>query len=225
MIFRRRTPRSWPTTIREFFFPRGGWRRASGYVWHRLRRLPDSPERIARGIAAGIFVSFLPIYGIHFISAALCAWAIRGNILAALLGTFFGNPFTFPFMVAAALETGMWLLDRPERLHFNAVMTAFGRASNEIWHNVTAVFTPAQMHWDRLAVFFDNVYLPFFIGGIPTGLVGGIVGYAVSVPVIRAYQRGRERRMRARFDRLRQMRAQADRPQAERADDEVGQSR
>ena len=45
-------------------YPDGGWQRAGSYVWHRLRRLPDRPERIAKGIAAGVMVSFLPIFGV-----------------------------------------------------------------------------------------------------------------------------------------------------------------
>ena len=33
--------------IAEFLWPRGGWARAYYYVKHRLKRLPDTPERIA----------------------------------------------------------------------------------------------------------------------------------------------------------------------------------
>ena len=78
----------------EFFWPRGGWGRAARYVQHRLHRLPDTPETIARGIFAGVFTTFTPLYGLHFIVAATLAWLVRGNIIAALLGTFFGNPLT-----------------------------------------------------------------------------------------------------------------------------------
>ena len=183
--------------------PRGGWRRAASYVVHRLRRLPDSPDRISRGIACGIFVSFLPIFGLHFLAAAFCAWLIRGNILASLLGTFFGNPFTFPFMAVASLETGKWMLGQDGMVRFSAVMTAFGRASTELWNNFNALFTPEEMYWDRLGIFFENVFLPYFIGGIPAGLLGGLVGYLVFVPLIRAYQRARLARVRARFEKLR----------------------
>ncbi|PID35058.1 MAG: hypothetical protein CR964_01765, partial [Rhodobacterales bacterium] len=36
----KRNPRSYLRIIAEFFYPRGGWYRAAGYVLHRLRRLP-----------------------------------------------------------------------------------------------------------------------------------------------------------------------------------------
>jgi len=81
--------------VGEALYPRGGWARAFHYVKHRVRRLPDSPERIARGIWAGVFVTFTPLYTMHFIVAALIARLIQGNILAALMATFFGNPLTY----------------------------------------------------------------------------------------------------------------------------------
>ena len=73
MVFKRRNPKGLFKTIAEFFWPRGGWRRAATYILHRMRRLPDTPERTCIGIAAGSFVSFLPLYGLHFLSAALVA--------------------------------------------------------------------------------------------------------------------------------------------------------
>ena len=96
--------------MREFLYPSGGWLRASSYVWHRLRRLPDDPARVARGIVAGVFISFTPFFGLHFLGAALIAWAIRGNIPAALIATFVGNPLTFPFIATASLEVGYLFL-------------------------------------------------------------------------------------------------------------------
>ena len=96
MVFRRRDRRPIKTIVSEFFLPRGGWSRAAQYVVHRLSRLPDPPHRIARGIFAGVFISFTPFFGFHFLGAAAIAWSLRGNILAALLATFFGNPLTTP---------------------------------------------------------------------------------------------------------------------------------
>ncbi|WP_431358125.1 hypothetical protein [Sulfitobacter albidus] len=53
MIFKRRDPKPWLRSVAEFLWPRGGWTRAFHYVKHRMRRLPDSPERIARGSGPG----------------------------------------------------------------------------------------------------------------------------------------------------------------------------
>jgi uncharacterized protein (DUF2062 family) len=198
MVFRRRDSRPVLRAIGDFLWPRGGWRRAASYVMHRLRRLPDAPHRIARGIFAGIAVSFLPIFGLHFVAAALLAMLMRGNVIAALLATFAGNPLTFPFMGAAALKTGAWLLGAAHDVPLAEVMPAFGDAAGQLWANARALFGPAKMHWDSLARFYDRVWLPYLVGGIPTGIAGGLAGYYLSLPLIGAYQKHRARRQRER---------------------------
>lgn len=203
MVFRRRSKRSFTRKVAEFFYPRGGWRRATSYIVHRLRRLPDTPQRIGRGIACGIFASFTPLFGLHFVIAALCAWAIRGNVLAALLATFFGNPLTFPFIVSISVELGNWMLGQPGGMHFPQVMAAFGRATGELTHNLAALFSGEPAHWDRLGVFFWRVFLPYMIGGIIPGVISGFIGYLVTLPLIHAYRNRRRKKLRARFEKSR----------------------
>ena len=98
-MFKRRTPKSYLRMLADWVYPKGGWGRAISYVLHRLRRLPDPPHRIARGVAAGVFVCYTPFFGLHFFLAAFLAFLMQGNIVAALLATFFGNPVTFPLIM------------------------------------------------------------------------------------------------------------------------------
>jgi uncharacterized protein len=201
-VFKRRTPRSYLRMLGEAFWPRGGWKRASIYVVHRLRRLPDPAHRISRGIFAGVFVSFTPFYGLHFLAAAAVAWAIRGNILAALLATFFGNPVTFPIIAAISVELGSWMLGLPP-VPLPKVVSAFSLASVELWANVKAIFTPAAADWSRMADFFRHVFLPYLVGGIVPGIAVGLFAYYASYPLILSYQRGRIHRLKERFDKRR----------------------
>lgn len=204
MVFKRRNPRTYLQIVTESFYPRGGWRRATVYVIHRLRRLPDPAHRISRGIAAGVFVSFTPFFGFHFILAGALAWVMRGNILAALLATFVGNPLTFPLIATLAVETGAWLLDRPH-IPLPRVVGAFSHASLELWSNLRAIFTPETTEWSRLGDFFSEVFLPYLVGGLIPGVVFGLVAYYVSNPVIASYQRGRIRRVKERFEKRRKL--------------------
>ena len=87
LVFKRRDPLGWGAWLREQVYPRGGFKRATRYVVHRMRRLPDQPHRVARGVFAGSFIGFLPLPGLQFLAAWGAARLIRGNILAALLGT------------------------------------------------------------------------------------------------------------------------------------------
>ncbi len=202
-MFKRRTRLTTLQAAAQFFYPRGGWTRAFSYTIHRLRRLPDRPHRIARGIFAGIFVSFSPLFGFHFVLAALVAWAIRGNILASLIATFFGNPITFPIIMSISVELGNWMLGQPGGMQIPQVVAAFSRASVELWHNITSLFTDEVAHWTSLGRFFWRVFLPYLIGGLIPGLIAGIAGYYLSLPLIGAYQKRRAKKIRARFDQVR----------------------
>ncbi len=227
MVFKRRTPKSYSRSFVEFFYPRGGWGRAGRYVVHRLRRLPDPAHKISRGIAAGVFASFTPFYGLHFFTAAFVAWMIRGNILASLLATFFGNPITFPLIAALSVEIGTVLLGRPH-VPPQDILIGFSLASIELWGNFAAIFTAAEAEWTYLWRFFNRIFLPYLVGGIAPGIVAGFSVYYMANPIIASYQRGRIKKMKERFEAKRRAaeaaKAQrAEEPPAERVPPAKGQ--
>lgn len=204
MVFKRRDRRSPWTVVRELLWPRGGWRRAFYYVRHRVNRLPDTPEKIARGVWAGVFTTFTPFYGFHFITAAIIAWVMRGNILAALLATFFGNPLTYVPIGVVSLQTGHWLLGSryDERIEAS-LLSKFAAAGQDLWHNVLTIFTGREAHWTGLARFYEEVFFPYLLGGILPGIVAATICYFLSVPVIRAYQNRRKGRLKKKLAELR----------------------
>jgi uncharacterized protein (DUF2062 family) len=203
VVFKRRSPRSLLESLKNLAYPSGGWARATSYVVHRLRRLPDTPERIAKGVGAGVFVSFLPLFGLHFVSAVALAWVLRGNIFAALLGTFFGNPFTFPLIVVGAMETGSLLLGHGHMQTPKEVMHRMQDAWGEVRHNGQALFSAETADWNRTAAFVEDVFAPYMLGGTIIGAIVGILAYFVSLPVIRAYRARRQRKLEKRFARAR----------------------
>jgi uncharacterized protein len=203
VVFKRRSRRTFGQFLIEIFYPRGGWRRAASYVGHRLSRLPDRPERIAKGIAAGVMASFTPLFGLHFVIAALIARGIGGNILAGLLATFFGNPLTFPLIVELSVQLGNWILGQGGAMHFPQVMRAFGLATGELWKNLIAIVTGGDTNWFSLRLFFRRVFLPYMVGGIPLGVAVSVIMYYVSLPLILAYQARRRNKLRKRFEQTR----------------------
>ncbi|PIE13617.1 MAG: DNA-directed RNA polymerase subunit omega [Rhodobacterales bacterium] len=206
MVFKRRDKRPWWKIVLEFFYPRGGWLRAAHYVRHRLRRLPDPPHKIARGIWAGLFTTFTPFYGLHFVVAAAVAFVMQGNILAALLATFFGNPLTYVPIGVVSLKTGHWLLGT-EFLHDDKkIGHKFAEAGQDLWHNLTAVYTGKPADWHGLSQFYDEVFFPYMIGGLLPGIVVGTIGYYLAVPLLQAYQNRRKGRLKAKLDEIKQKR-------------------
>lgn len=214
MVFKRRDRKPLFRGVLEFIWPRGGWARAFHYVKHRVRRLPDSPERIARGIWAGVFTTFTPFYGLHFFIAAFLAAVMRGNILASLMATFFGNPLTYVPIGIISLRTGYGILDLqfdPEQ--GGRIFEQFALASSDLWHNLMTPFTGEVQHWSYLADFYDRVFFPYMVGGIIPGVVAASVAYYLSVPLIRAYQKRRKGVIKAKLAALKAKAARKPGPQ------------
>ena len=176
----------------EALYPKGGWTRAFHYVKHRVRRLPDSPERIARGIWAGVFVTFTPFYTLHFVIAALIARVMQGNILAALMATFFGNPLTYVPIGVVSLQTGHWLLGTEFETSDQSFGGKFLDAGRDLKHNFLTLFNDQEPDWHGLAIFYDEVFFPYMVGGLIPGMITASICYYLSVPLIRAYQHRRK---------------------------------
>jgi uncharacterized protein (DUF2062 family) len=203
VVFKRRDRRSVLQFMAALIYPRGGWRRAFEYVKHRLRRLPDTPERISRGVWAGVFTSFTPFYGLHFVVALAVARLMRGNYLSALLGTFFGNPLTYVPIAAISMQTGHFLLgSRPQAGFRSSLFDKFRDATGDLWHNFMAMFTAQKADWHGLQVFYQDVFLPYLVGGIIPGIVAATVCYYFCLPLIRAYQKRRRKRLQAKLTQL-----------------------
>ncbi|MBU2959737.1 DUF2062 domain-containing protein [Citreicella sp. C3M06] len=209
-MFKRRDRRPFLRAVFELFWPRGGWTRAARYMQHRLHRLPDSPEKIARGVFAGVFTTFTPFYGLHFVVAGGLAWLLRGNFLAAFLGTFVGNPLTYVPIGIASLRTGYWLLgiDRHEP-HHTSLLHRFTMAGQDLWDNLLNWLQGNPTDWTALNAFYHTVFYPYMIGGILPGIITALVAYYLTVPVISAYQKRRRGRLNAKLAALQKKKAES----------------
>jgi uncharacterized protein len=199
MVFKRRDKPSLIYRLREALLPRRGWRRALEYLGHRVRRLPDTPHKIALGFACGVFAAFTPLFGLHLLLAAGLAWLVRGNVLAGLIGTMAANPLTFPLIASVSLTLGRRILGYgvtgrdPARL-----IDAFGQFFAGLWESLLSLFGYGEAHWEKLTYFVRDVIWPYAVGGFLPGLVAAIAGYYVTRPLVAAYQAGRRARRLAR---------------------------
>lgn len=199
MLFKRKTPPDWRETLRVAVWPRRSWARSTRYLAKRVLRLTASPHAIAAGIAAGVFASFTPYMGFHFVISFAIAYLIAGNFIASATGTFFGNPLTFPFIWASTLSTGNFILtgsvagdpDAPglERLR-----------EISLW----------DLGYDGIVELLDSVWEPLIkpmtIGAIPLGIGIGLIFYFMTRWAAISFQASR-RRMLA--EKARQLKAEA----------------
>jgi hypothetical protein len=142
------------------------------YVLKRTTRLSGTPHSIAAGVACGVAISCTPFIGFHLLGAFLLCWLLRGNYVAAAVGTLVGNPWTFPFIWVLTYKLGHGLLGT--------------RAAH---------IEPVQ-HWD-LATFFaevEAVFWPMVVGGVPLAVLAGVATYVPLARMIAVYQQERQRR-------------------------------
>lgn len=126
-----------------------GWRRTVFYYGHRVRRLPATTYAIAVGLANGASVSFTPIPGTHIVQALILSAATKANMLASVLGTFLGNPWTFPLIWWASYVTG------------EKIFRYFG------WEQIAPLpehFTLAEL-WAELTLHPMGLLVPWIAGG------------------------------------------------------------
>ncbi|MCF8496154.1 MAG: DUF2062 domain-containing protein [Alphaproteobacteria bacterium] len=178
-MFKRREPLNAFQTLREIFWPSMGWRRSFRYARHRIVRMSDSSHRIAAGLATGASISLTPIVGTHFIQAGLIAVLIRANVLMALMGTFLGNPWTFPFMWWESIRFGSFLFG----LFGMPVSTALPEHVN-----FTVLWTLITQEPLRL-------FLPWMVGGYTLAFLLWPVFYGIFYYLLRA---AKNRRIQAR---------------------------
>jgi uncharacterized protein (DUF2062 family) len=154
--------------------------------------LPDTPRKISRGIMAGVITTFTPFYGAHFVVAAALAILLRGNVMAALLGTFFGNPLTYVPIGVVSLNLGHWMLGtQPVAEVDENIFAKFWNVGRDVFVNLVHVLRGEPVDWYATWVFWHDVFFPWLIGGIVPGIFTGIAAYTISLPLIEAYQRRR----------------------------------
>ena len=189
MLFRRRTPLGLRDRLRIALWPRRSFTRSFQYFAKRVLRLTATPHAIAAGVAAGVFASWTPLLGFHFVLSFALAYLLAGNMAAAALGTAFGNPVSFPFIWALSLKTGNLMLGEQAGAHHHHIDLHALLARGEI----------SQL--------WEPFLKPMLLGAIPLGIASGVAFYILTYGGVRAFQERRRLRLaeraRARLDALR----------------------
>ena len=120
---------------------------------YKITKIKDFPESVAIGMAWGVAVSFTPLLGFHLIICYLGTWLMKGNLIAATVGTIIGNPWTFPFIFYLDYKVGTTIyLNRIDYYEF------------------------------KISFFvenFENLFYPTLLGSIPLALIMWFVTFYV----------------------------------------------
>jgi uncharacterized protein (DUF2062 family) len=189
MLFKRRRPLSLLERARTALWPTRSFERSFRYTMLRLWRIPGSSHSIAMGCAAGVFAIFTPFLGFQMMLAALLAWALRGNVLASAVGTFAGNPLTYPLIWISTFTVGNFFLGGSASAEMEQLSTgarALGRSIREA--SPDGVASAVHGLWPILK--------PMALGSLPLGGLTALTVYYLMRQILDAQRERRLRRAR-----------------------------
>ena len=192
-MFKRRERRSIFRFFYEVIFSFKGISRAIEYISIRLKRIPDTPHKISLGMSCGIFASFTPLFGLHFLIAGLLSYLLRANVLASLIGTFVGNPITFPIITVFNLKLGEWILGSSEYSSGDGgkIFEGFLDFIFLIYKSFFTEGSIGENNVPRMNEFLNGVFIPYSLGGLILGIFIAVVSYFLLRPLVATYQKKR----------------------------------
>ncbi len=135
------------------------------FIYIKLFRINDSPQKVALGFALGVFLGVMPVTGPT--DTLLLALLFRLNRASALLGCFLTNTWTTVLTFLLAIKTGSYIM-------------------RVDWHSIYAASQQLlkQFHWlDLLKLSVLKILFPVLIGYIVISLFFAFLSYLFALAV------------------------------------------
>jgi len=130
--------------------------------------LNEDEDKVAKGLAIGIFIGTLPVVGVHTISAILIASILGYNRLAAAVGTYIPtNPWSTIPLFALEYYIG--------RLILGVLGIKFACKNLNF-----SLKDPSQ-----ILKLGKAIYIPMLVGGIFLAFVFSILGYYIFIYILK----------------------------------------
>ena len=140
-------------------------------IYDKFISLKGKPEKIALGMAIGVFVGVTPTIPFHTVIILALTFFFRQNFTTAFLGaTVISNPFTIPFFYVSQYHLGKYLL---------------GNGCPEVIFNDYSMWNIMNSGW--------NIAFPLLLGGFIMALVLAAPAYFLAyraVVIIRKKRHG-----------------------------------
>ena len=163
--------------------------RTKKYISLSIKRIKASPQALSLGLATGIAISFTPFIGLPALLAIFISWVIGGSMAAALIGTLFGNPWTFPFIWYFTFEIGQFInygfLSYEEEFSFKIIKKEISTLLVIIKNIIVFANIPElEENVEKLRL------IPFMIvGSIPLVFITWILSYFSFLIIFKSYKK------------------------------------
>ena len=165
------------------------FKRTKKYILVNLKRMKGSSHEIAIGLACGISISFTPFLGLHALLALTLAWALRASMAAALIGTLFGNPWTFPFIWYFSYEIGKLFILENSSLSFQYLLPSLKNEMIVLFILVKNIFLTTDYGLIKESFNTLNFIPTMALGSIPLVLISWFFSYFIFEGIINSYKK------------------------------------
>jgi len=135
------------------------------YCYIRFRRLKGNPQKIALGMALGVFIGVTPTIPFHTILALILSHIFRISRIAAVMGVWICNPVTIPLLYYFSFVIGKKLLYP----HLDMSMPEFIDIQDLL-----------KLGWE--------INLSLQLGGLILALPAGMMAYFLTLWAIKRYR-------------------------------------
>ena len=148
------------------------------FLKYRVLHIDDSPHRIALGLAIGLFIAFLPVFGLRLPMIVLLALLLRANKFAAITSVCIcNNIFTLPFISYSSYLVG-WIIcnsfHSAEALRPGQVGGMFRELFS--FSSILSAFYQSRF-WIELLELFKVIGLELVVGGAILGVIVALAAY------------------------------------------------
>ena len=172
-------------SIKIFF----AFSRTKKYISLSIKRIKGTPQALSLGLATGIAISFTPFIGLHALLAIFISWVIGGSMAAALIGTLFGNPWTFPFIWYFTFEIVQFInygfLSYEEEFSFKSIKKEISTLLVILKNIIVFANIPElEENVEKLKL------IPFMVvGSIPLVFISWILSYFSFLIIFKSYRK------------------------------------
>lgn len=145
-------------------------RRWGRYIYLRLVRQDDAPDKVAKGVGLGVFIGIFPTFGVGtFLALFIASW-VKWNRASSVLGTFIMNPLFNPFFLSLSVVVGNLFV--PEGSRITVEMFRGGK----LWHG------------------FLQAIPTYLLGNFLVSTFFALLAYGLTLMAVQGYRRRRAAR-------------------------------
>jgi uncharacterized protein (DUF2062 family) len=137
--------------------------RLARWLYLKLCRINDDPQKVALGFALGVFLGIMP--GVGLLVAILLASLFRLNRASTIIGTLITNTWLSFVSFVLAIKTGAFVM---------------GIDWQQIYRPIAKLIRHFSFH-DLLSLSFLTIILPTVVGFLIVSLCAGALAYLIAL--------------------------------------------